>query len=85
MEKKNMTIETVKAQVADKIDVTRKQAEKEMAKVKQHIDSSVKKVDAYVRKNPEKAAMISAGIGAALGAALALLVGGSKKSAPKKK
>ena len=85
MEKKNITIETVKAQVADKIDVTRKQAEKEMAKVKQHIDSSVKKVDAYVRKNPEKAAMISAGIGAALGAALALLVGGSKKSAPKKK
>ena len=85
MEKKNMTIETVKAQVADKIDATRKQAEKEMAKVKQHIDSSVKKVDAYVRKNPEKAAMISAGIGAALGAALALLVGGSKKSAPKKK
>lgn len=80
-----MTIETVKAQVADKIDATRKQAEKEMAKVKQHIDSSVKKVDAYVRKNPEKAAMISAGIGAALGAALALLVGGSKKSAPKKK
>ena len=85
MEKKNVTIETVKAQVADKIDATRKQAEKEMAKVKQHIDSSVKKVDAYVRKNPEKAAMISAGIGAALGAALALLVGGSKKSAPKKK
>lgn len=82
-----MTIETVKAQVADKIDATRKQAEKEMAKVKNHVDASVKKVDDYVRKNPEKAAMISAGIGAALGAALALLVGGKKssKAAGKKK
>lgn len=78
MTMKKNAIEVMKSEVVGKIEESRKQAEKEMAKVKQTIDTSIKKVDHYVRKNPEKAAMISAGIGAALGAALTLLVGGKK-------
>ncbi|MEK9151059.1 MAG: hypothetical protein AAB547_00315 [Patescibacteria group bacterium] len=73
------TLAAVKAQVASGIDKGRRQAEREMAKVKQQIGASLKKVNEYVRKNPEKAAMVSAGIGAALGAAVALLLGGKKK------
>lgn len=78
MANKKNAIEEVKAQVISKLESTRKQAEKEMAKVKQYIASSIKQVDGYVRKNPEKAAAVSAGVGAALGAAIALLVGGGK-------
>lgn len=73
------TFAGVKAQVVSGLDKSRKQAEKEMAKVKQQIGASLKKVDEYVRKNPKKAAMVSAGIGAALGAAVAFLLGGKKK------
>lgn len=73
------TFAGMKAQVASGLDRGRKQAEQEMAKVKKQIGASLKKVDEYVRKNPEKAAMVSAGIGAALGAAVALLLGGKKK------
>ncbi len=73
------TFAAVKAQVASGLDKGRKQAEKEMEKVRKQVSISIKKVDAYVRKNPEKAAMISAGIGMALGAAVAKLIGGKKK------
>lgn len=76
------TVAAMKSQVMSAIDESRKQADKEMAKAKQYAESSIKKVEDYVRKNPEKAAMISTGIGAALGAALALLVG--DKTAGKK-
>lgn len=78
MANKKNAIEEVKAQVISKLEASRKQAEKEMAKVKQYIAASIKQVDGYVRKNPEKAAAVSAGVGAALGAAIALLVGGTK-------
>jgi ElaB/YqjD/DUF883 family membrane-anchored ribosome-binding protein len=83
MANKKNALETMKSQVVSKLEESRKQAEKEMAKVKQHVAASIKKVDDYVKKNPEKAAVISAGIGAALGAAIALLVG-SKKGGKKK-
>lgn len=84
MVKKKDALEEMKKQVVTKIDESRKQAEKEMAKVKRHVDASIRKVEDFVKKNPEKAAAISAGIGAALGAALALLVGGGKKNGKKK-
>ena len=74
------SVAAVKTQVMSKIDESRKQAEKEMTKIKQYVDSSLKKADDYVRKNPEQATMISAGIGAALGAVLALLVSGKTGS-----
>jgi len=83
MKNKKSAIEEVKTQVISKLEKSRKQAEKEMAKVKKYVASSVKQIDNYVKKNPEKAAIISAGVGAAFGAALALLVG-SRKSNKKK-
>lgn len=78
---KNTTVEEVKDKVMGEIEKSRKMAEKEIAKVKKHLDTTMKTVDGFVKKNPEKAAAISAGIGAALGAAIALLVssGDSKK------
>lgn len=83
MPSKKTAFETMQSQVAGKLEESRKQAEKEMAKVKQNVAASLKKVDDYVRKNPGEATMISAGIGAAIGAAVALLVrgkrGGKKK------
>ena len=48
-------------------------AQKELAKAKAEMAKAGKKVEEYVKKNPEKAAIISAGIGAALGAAIAAL------------
>lgn len=74
-----MTAEDVKKTIMTEIEKSRKSVEKEIAKMKAHLDSTYKKVEDYAKKNPEKAAAISAGIGAALGAALALLVGGSDK------
>lgn len=79
MANKKDIMDKMKTQVMSKLEESRKQAEREMMKVKKHLDSSMKKVDEYVRKNPEKAVMISAGIGAALAAAVALLMSGGKK------
>ncbi len=73
----------MKTRVIGKLEESRKQAEKEMAKVRQYVGSSIKQIEGYVKKNPEKAAMISAGIGAAFGAALALLTGNTKKTKKK--
>jgi ElaB/YqjD/DUF883 family membrane-anchored ribosome-binding protein len=57
-----------------------KLAEKEIAKAKKEMEKAVNQVESYIRKNPEQAAVISAGIGAALGAAISVLMsGGSKK------
>lgn len=60
-------------------------AEREVAKVKREMDKHYKTVEAYVKKNPEKASLISAGIGAALGASVALLLGTKKKAKQTKK
>jgi ElaB/YqjD/DUF883 family membrane-anchored ribosome-binding protein len=79
MSKKNVTIEEVKEKVAAELEKSRKIAEKELAKVKKHLDGTLKTVDTYVKKNPEKAAAVAAGIGAALGAAISLLVSSNKK------
>lgn len=83
MTSKKNAIEEVKEQVMNKIEASRKQAEKEMAKAKQYVASSIKQIEGYVKKNPEKAAAISAGIGAAFGAAVAFLVGGNKNKKKK--
>lgn len=77
--KKKATVEEVKDIVMKNLEKSRMQAEKELAKVKKHVDTMLKQTEDFVKKNPEKAAMISAGIGAALGAAVALLLGGKKK------
>ncbi len=61
-----------------KVEV-QKIAEKEIAKAKKELENAGKKIEEYTKKNPEKAAMISAGIGAALGAAVAVLLGSTGK------
>lgn len=49
-------------------------AMKEYEKIKKEMDVAVKKVGNYIKKNPKKAAAISAGIGATLGAAITGLI-----------
>lgn len=71
--------EMVKGKVVEQIDRTKVAAEKEIAKVKKHLESTYVTIEKYAQKNPEKAALVAAGIGAALGAAIALLIGGGKK------
>lgn len=49
-------------------------ATKEIAKVKREFGKAVKQAEQYVRKNPEKATAIAAGIGATIGAGITALV-----------
>ena len=59
-----------------------KMVEKEIDKIKKEMEKAVKKASDFAKKNPERAALISAGIGATLGAALAMFI--SEKSKKKK-
>ncbi len=83
MDTKN--VEAVAKEVKQKLTKSLSQAEaqamKELAKVKKTAESVVKQAEQFVKKNPEKAALVAAGIGAALGAAAAMLFsqGGKKK------
>lgn len=52
---------------------------KEFKKIQKEMEGASKKIGAYIKKNPEKAALISAGIGAALGTVAAMLIGRKKK------
>ncbi|MFA5986124.1 MAG: hypothetical protein WC819_02120 [Parcubacteria group bacterium] len=54
-------------------------AEKEMKKVKKELVAAEKKVADFIKKNPAKAAAISAGAGAVIGASIAALLTGRKK------
>lgn len=56
-----------------------KKVQAEVARMKKTMEATAKKAEDYVKKNPAKAAAISAGIGAALGAAAAMLMKGGKK------
>ncbi len=75
--------EALKEKVVTQMDKTKSLAEKEVAKVKKQLESTYDTVASYAKKNPEKAAMVAAGIGAALGAAAALLMGSGKKGKKK--
>lgn len=81
-----MAVEALKDKVVAQVDKTKVLAEKELVKVRKQLESTYSKVEAFAKKNPEKAAAVAAGVGAALGAALALLVsvGGSSKKKGKK-
>jgi ABC-type sugar transport system substrate-binding protein len=57
-------------------------AAKELKKAKAELTKAGKKVEDFVKKNPEKAAIIAAGVGAAVGAAITGLL---TKKAKKKK
>ena len=52
---------------------------KELKRAKVEMTKAAKKVEAYIKKNPEKAAMIAAGIGAAVGAAITSMVAGKRR------
>ncbi len=54
-------------------------AKKEYEKIKKQMDATAKKVEGYIKKNPEKTAAISAGIGMALGTIAGILASGGKK------
>ena len=56
---------------------------KELKKIQKQMEETSKKVGNYIKKNPEKAALVSAGVGAALGAITAFFI--SKRSKNKKK
>ncbi|MFZ2187029.1 MAG: hypothetical protein WAV46_00125 [Candidatus Moraniibacteriota bacterium] len=76
-------VKALQKKVMAQVDESRSVAEKELAKVKKHLESTYATVESYAKKNPEKAAAVVAGIGAALGAAIALLMSGGKKSKKK--
>lgn len=80
--KKN--VKKVSAQAKSASADLEKLAIKEYAKIKKQMDTTAKKVESYVKNNPEKAAAISAGIGMALGA-VAGIIAGSKAKGKKKK
>ena len=61
-------------QVEAGIKKARVMAEKEIAKVKREFAKAVKQAEQYVKKNPEKATLIAAGIGATIGAGITALV-----------
>ncbi len=63
----------VKKQVIKDLSQAEKQAVKELAKIKKAAEAAVKQAEQFVKKNPEKAALVATGIGAALGAAVAML------------
>jgi len=75
--------EAIKAKVVTQVDKTKVLAEKEMAKVKKQLEHTYSTVEGYAKKNPEKAALVAAGIGAALGAAVAFLISGGGKGKKK--
>jgi ElaB/YqjD/DUF883 family membrane-anchored ribosome-binding protein len=78
-----MDAKEIKSKATEMKVEVQKMAEKEIAKAKKELESVGKKVEDYAKKNPEKAAMISAGIGAALGATIAVLLGKSGKGKKK--
>lgn len=86
MDKKQVTAiaEAVKGKVMTQVDKTQVMAEKELSKIKKHLESTYKTAESFAKKNPEKAAAIAAGIGAALGAAVALLMTSTAKKGKKK-
>ena len=76
-------IAKVQKTVMTEVDKQKANAEKEIAKVRKQVESTMKKADDLIKKNPEKAVLISAGIGAALGAVAAVLMSGDSKKKKK--
>ncbi len=81
---KKAAVEMAKDQMMKKIGEGQASAQKEIAKVKKTLDSTYKKVEDYAKKSPEKAALISAAVGAALAVAVSMFVAGSKDKGGKK-
>lgn len=69
----------LKKKIVAQVDKGMIVAEKELAKAKKQLEKTYAIVESYVKKNPQKAAMVAAGIGVALGAAVASLMKSGKK------
>ncbi|MBP9751577.1 MAG: DUF883 family protein [Candidatus Moranbacteria bacterium] len=76
-------VSEVKVKVEKELDKSRAAVEREAAKMKKSVDTAIRKAEDFMKKNPEKAAAIAAGVGAALGAAAALLLSVGKKKGKK--
>lgn len=74
-----------KAKMEKNLEKVKEVAEEEVKKVKKELLESIRKTQSFMRKNPEKIAMISAGIGATVGAFLTKLAVSKKKTAQKTK
>lgn len=79
--KKVVRVNMEKAQVTGA--EMQKRAMKEFEKIKKQMDVTTKKVEAYVKRNPEKSAAIAAGVGMALGAIAGVLAGKAGKGKKK--
>lgn len=65
---------TVEAKMNKELKKTQALAAKEISRVKREFAKAVKQAEQYVKKNPEKATAIAAGIGATIGAGITALV-----------
>jgi len=81
MNKKN--VKKVVAKTVSKAKATSAELEKiakrEYAKIKKQLDVTAKKIENFIKKNPEKAAAISIGIGLALGTIAGIMSSKGKK------
>lgn len=68
-------INMAKKQMMKKVASGQQQAKAEIAKVKKNLDDTYKKVTDFAKKNPEKVALASAAVGAALAVAVSMLMG----------
>lgn len=67
------------------LDKVKELASQEAVKIKKELAQAVKKAQNFVKNNPEKTALISAGIGATVGAFLMGLMKGGQKAKKKAK
>ncbi len=79
-EKTKATLEVVKSEA---VRVLQPMAEKELAKMGKTVEQSIKKLEAYAKKNPEKTTLITAAVGAAVGAALSIYLQSEAKKGKK--
>ncbi len=79
------TVKQVKKVVKTELKKGQAQVEKEIAKAKKYLEATYVKVERFVKKNPEKAAMITAALGAAVGAGLTKLLTATPAAKGKKK
>jgi ElaB/YqjD/DUF883 family membrane-anchored ribosome-binding protein len=75
MEKKNGNgrLEQLQDAAEERIGQARQKAREHIDKAEKAVEESRKKAAEYVKRNPEKSVAIAAGIGAAVGAFLAML------------
>ena len=64
--------------ISDKTDQWRHQAERRLEETKKNFAEAEGKIRGYIKSNPEKALMIAAGVGVAVGAIMSTFFRGTK-------